>query len=739
MRHIDRCILPGRLERGLQSVRPPVVCGRLCPRRSRSGQVLVIAIIAMTLLVGLIFYVYNTGDQVNRRLELQNTADSVVISGAGWMARSMNVVAMNNVAQARMLAMIAVLDSLPLAAEITVAEMSAEQEAEDNLTKGVANQLSRGIPDTRIEQGYDQTARNWTNFLLNGMRGLYNKMSSDEQNPSQYDALVALDRAFDTDDERERENGYLMKRATHWRVDGGDVPFGAFWQAAQALGYFSEATVNSAGVLAQTDAVQFGRANMADEADKAFLVPVVPSMPVKQGDFQDFEAVLTDHMVITGDGVRKDSADLVARLAGASDISEEVEHIHLSGGAIPDWAGPHRLGPWARLYRWRYDLYQRWGGTSYGAADNEIGRGHEGGQSERIGYSTYGPVRWALDRIISGFGLAGWREGLVDVSRFAFHLERITNVKLGYMFGLSSPQRIQYANRWITNYREAVQFAADPDNRENILRTRYYRPVVMSSVSWDDPDWLKDSGTYYSDRGEVSPFDDPKTGLWVWEPDGWYDVSVRRSDCEKLNDYVWRRKRQYKVTYEPRVNLPLRTDPATDQPIPWDVYYVSWYVFGGIEVRDEVEISNPCNWRSGETEDRPKPILLDTDKGDYDPKHPSPDNPYRRDWFTYLGVARGGSTSAVWSQRFATANPMRAMAAMAQAKVFNTSSWDLWTQDWQVQLMPITGWSDWIVRLDQGQDNPDRPTGIVPVELLVDISEYMRALDGDLPGMFINH
>ena len=76
---------------------------------------------------------------------------------------------------------------------------------------------------------------------------------------------------------------------------------------------------------------------------------------------------------------------------------------------------------------------------------------------------------------------------------------------------------------------------------------------------------------------------------------------------------------------------------------------------------------------------------------------------------------------------------------MAQAKVFNTSSWDLWTQDWQVQLMPVTGWSDWIVRLDQGQGNPDRPTGIVPVELLVDISEYMRALDGDLPGMFINH
>ena len=74
-----------------------------------------------------------------------------------------------------------------------------------------------------------------------------------------------------------------------------------------------------------------------------------------------------------------------------------------------------------------------------------------------------------------------------DTSRFAFHLRRIANIKLAYMFGLPAPQKIQYAQKWITDYDKAKAFAADPKNSGLILRTRYYRPVVMSSVSWDDP------------------------------------------------------------------------------------------------------------------------------------------------------------------------------------------------------------------------------------------------------------
>ncbi len=84
--------------------RNPGYTARLSPtargeptRHWRSGAVLVVVLIAIPLLVGLVFFVYNLGDQVNRRLTMQNISDATAISGSGWIARSMNTVAMNNV------------------------------------------------------------------------------------------------------------------------------------------------------------------------------------------------------------------------------------------------------------------------------------------------------------------------------------------------------------------------------------------------------------------------------------------------------------------------------------------------------------------------------------------------------------------------------------------------------------------------------------------------------------------
>ncbi|HHH75793.1 MAG TPA: hypothetical protein ENL03_02055, partial [Phycisphaerae bacterium] len=70
-------------------------------RQQRRGQVLMIILIGMVLMSGLIFYVYNLGSQVNQQVDMQDAADATAISGAGWMARSMNLIAMNNVGQAK--------------------------------------------------------------------------------------------------------------------------------------------------------------------------------------------------------------------------------------------------------------------------------------------------------------------------------------------------------------------------------------------------------------------------------------------------------------------------------------------------------------------------------------------------------------------------------------------------------------------------------------------------------------
>ena len=46
------------------------------------GQVMIVVLLGMSLLSGLVFYVVNVGDHVNRRLAMQNAADASAMAGA---------------------------------------------------------------------------------------------------------------------------------------------------------------------------------------------------------------------------------------------------------------------------------------------------------------------------------------------------------------------------------------------------------------------------------------------------------------------------------------------------------------------------------------------------------------------------------------------------------------------------------------------------------------------------------
>ena len=88
----------------------------------------------------------------------------------------------------------------------------------------------------------------------------------------------------------------------------------------------------------------------------------------------------------------------------------------------------------------------------------------------------------ALRIVVGQFGNAG-HSGTADTSRFEFHLRTIAKVKLAYLFGLSSPQKVQYADKWITDYAKAKQYAEDhaDDTPSPIMTTRYYRVISQPS------------------------------------------------------------------------------------------------------------------------------------------------------------------------------------------------------------------------------------------------------------------
>jgi len=721
----------------------------IAARRRRSGQILVITLLAITLLVGLIFYVYNVGDQVNRRLEMQNAADAAAVSGGGWIARGMNVVALDNVTQARLMALALVLDSLPLAAEMTVAEAIGSE----SLREAVHQHLLGGVPSTPGD------------FLRRGLGEIYQSMG--EHVP----LVLAVDEALDQGDERSPEGVYDVAQASQWAYEDelGQTQPGTLWQATVAMDELSRATVASAGVLAQDSAIRFARAS---GAQAAMLVPVLPGIPAYRGRFEDFYPLFdscvrnVNSRTFNRFEQRRVASDLVAELASSDDLAWDIERtgkthwnvagIFVPGGGTPDYAYPHRLGPFAGVYRWRDGAYLQ--SRTFGTTDFD---------RIWIGYETYGPLEHAIRTVLHGFGQMGWfpdEEGLAWSLRLPHHVRKIAKLKLAYLLGLPAPRRVQYSSRWIVDFQEAQDFARV--SPEQVMSIRYYRVRVDSKIPWDSPRWMSgdstdpDTRTWFSwqlDPPVMRPIEEQPLWRWAW------DGSTRRyrwwePSGTKVATGIWVDHRRLEVESYEYFNW-LRRPRYDDEGhfAGYDLYTLyrtTWWVWGGLEVRDEVEISNPLAGASyGEL---PAPMLMDHAGEElrevtYADANGEVVEAVRVRPLELLAAAWTGATARVWPQQFRSHKPaeMHRNLALAQVKVFNNESWDLWTQDWQAQLTPIARWDDpavrgerlgqWADTLNDAAGDAAETQGLVSEDDVEAIGRYLDNLDGDMIDEFLSH
>jgi hypothetical protein len=712
-------------------------------RTGRSGAILVMALLGMTLLVSLIFYVYNVGDQVNTRLALQNASDSTAISGAGWMARSANTTAMNNVAISRLLGILPVMDSFPLCSKMALEEVTEWEQGLRNQAAALRVFLNE-VPDPALATTID------------GMLELQARMAT------QRDILAPFKAAL-------LDGGFDMESATNWRKSGsgGSVPHGTIWQAAVALDNYSQATMDASGLLAQFNAGRFGKAN---GAETAILVPIIPEIPNYRGTLDDFQPTLEGRITVRTDG---------------DSTSGRMVRTGSSGGAIPDYAYHHRLGPWARLLprhvaRWEEKRVtaSRWvpGSTpsrnpiqARGGRGGLPGRGHSARRGSRSGrgvgnghyvptawevngYSTRGPYWWAMRRV-HDYARGNQRyddydadlnnnHGKLPDTNFYEYMKTVSRIKLDYMFpasaGTQAGKLIHYP-LWKTNYIEALELAETDVVR--IKETILYYFDIASSVSSDSPEFMT-PGTYIT-NGSLA---------LAAHHRGWRDPKIFRPDAVQICNFIWKSKDQYEITEYPEIGI-RREEIQDGKKVDEDgnpimiakfhpVYMVEFCMFGGIDVGGEVEVANPCNWSSGDQEDLPSPLLIDTDKGDYDPENRDVDGGVRREYFAYLGMARNPSEAQVWADKFTGANPTKAIHTLSQAKVFNNKSWGLWTQDWQVQLTSLNGFPDWVDRLnnDVEQGKASRTENAVRASDLESILEFLQALaSGNLAGKFFVH
>lgn len=673
---------------------------------------MVIVLLGTLLLAGLIFYVVNVGGQVNNRLGMQNAADSAAISGATWMARSMNLIAMNNIAQTRMLTLVPILDSFPLATAMTYDETTQWCQAlEAAQARGVQSPYA-------LEQ----------QFIANSLVGL------DTDMRVQVLILQNMNTLFN-----DSASGYDVKSLTFWSIDGqaGPPPHGQLWQAARALADMNGAVNDTSGLLSQSNAVRYGR---EDGAQTSFLVPVLPDKPGRQGSYGDFWLPIRGHSSI---GVPEGT------IPDRYSPFTPLEYSH------PPLGERYRLGPFDRLFGWRDVLYSYKAAVGGAAVappqplngSDDIGATVLGARQPRppsgsvrdqaLGYTTFGPYTWMMRQIhnytkSSSRGVMQEGGGLW-ATQFYDYMKDIADFKLGYMFPWQlsdrDPKNVHYP-QWVAGYPEAIALAATQP--QSIKRTAFIVLSISSRFPREDPQFLS-PGSYVTNSigGQKSPA--------VYPPGGWVDPNTQ-DRWQRLCDYIW--------FWTPK-NTPMRSTPwdaigltipvdANGNPVKQPVYIVRYFVFVGIDVGQDMEVRNPANWTVAEMDKLPGPILIDLSHGDYNMRQ-THDQGVRRDAFTYLGVCQADNAAMAWPQRFGRPGPYDSVVGLSQAEIFNTTSWDLWTQDWKVKLTPVSNVPDWVKKLAADSPRAADTQGQIRSEDVDKVQQYLDKFDPAMVNEMMQH
>lgn len=630
------------------------------------GVVMVITLLGMLLLIALVTFIINLGGQVNRRIEAQNLADTTAHSAATWTARSMNLVAQNNVKMARTIALINVLDAMPQAAFNVENETRAfHDRLQEQLTSGGG-----------IDAGHTE--------LRDEVEGRYEVMLAElGQTLNEVEPVAAL---FDQIDVRD---------LTHYQRDG------LLWRELRAMDQLNQSLVANIGDVSQHAADRMGQLGGSEGAEprQVAVLPLQPQLPVQRGEFDDFLRPVVNGLL-------------------PEDIDDRVTN----------------RGPWDTVFGWRSLRSQRQGGQ-FVPSENSVatgGRGNTpasggvgpsggrwvGGETVVTGYSTYGPRTWLLRRV------SNFNHDHMPHTRLSMWVREISEIKLKRLWPSVSIQYGHFHNtEWITSYEEAKQLATEYHNTRRlprVLQTAYFVLEIKSKYPIDDPNFMDDGTWQIVDRHNhpeprvvyLAPQNGPNhgTGHGPWA--GWYDAATW--GITELNEYAWRDDWSYEVFWDNDIDIERETQTVTgpdgesdEEPVPQTVYRYDFFVFAGANIDWDKRPENPWDGFDRNAPDAPSPMNLDHTVM-------TPGNLRARfEHLKFLAMAWYSDDPQAWPARFGGGDrPSPGVMAMAQAKVFNNHSWDLWTQMWHAKLEPIsnangtTGIDDWIASMDGDEVPP---------------------------------
>ena len=410
-----------------------------------------------------------------------------------------------------------------------------------------------------------------------------------------------------------------------------------------------------------------------------------------------------------------------------------------------------RRGPWDALFGWRRTDGYPGGFSSYegGGLSGFPGPPVRSDAGSGVNYS---PPREATEYYVTSpeSVMLGYLPS-IGHSRLGQRVWDLYSIKANYLWPGTITRTINDPN-WEIDIDHDDERSSDPNDEyaygvtESDIRDTAFVVIEMKSRVANDPGHPGRQGVTwnYIDRG-VTP---------VWFRGGWRDPRdgpIFRIDpngvtsgptWRKVQDHIWRISATYETNPDspnqggdPDIGLPpIQTGTDADGNPTFAAQEVHWEIdvmLVGVNVGTDVDVNNP--WESFDRNSEAAPAPVDFIHAFVPPN----DNASRQLFFTFMGVAREPSRPGFWPTRFNGDRAYPYNTAIAQSRVFNNHSWDLWTQTWQAKLEPVSHFDDWVKFADLAADGAAVIDGLDPDEAQ-QMADYLRSVQ-ELADVMLTH
>lgn len=421
-------------------------------------------------------------------------------------------------------------------------------------------------------------------------------------------------------------------------------PDGVLWRAARGLHDFSTIMIELTPSYAQDYAVRRGRQN---GASVAFLTPIYNDLAVYRGTWLDYYAP-----VMWGLPSECDDNNQTYTIGG----------YHMLLGYRPSFSTPPNPAAVA----------------SYNLSDAYVLRQFRG---------PFRQFRWDL------------YSGVMDelrLSGFPFIFARIAQAKIDAVFNdvATGPVPIP---RWVLVY-DSKQ---DPDTEDASTAVGLHDAKVNTVLRvW--PNSKRNRTCYVRHEAFNADGDDPfPPRYFMLEP----DTVIRTDPDPDLPRDMWRWGTGNRIGADPvfwRDRKLRTTDPSVmgaDESCPidgyvppdkvppeavpyWDYHNFRKHFFLGA-LMDVDRYTTVSDERLMGDKSEFAPYVLNQDAAGIRTR-------YGYGVWEFIAYASAGGSAKLWSRRFYNPSPTGTNLAYAQVRVHNPSSWDLWTQNWQVRIVPAS-------------------------------------------------